>query len=240
MKVGPRNAMVIAVVSLAVSAGDELRASFGSAVAAAGARRPRRATRPTSFPERVAAAASPIDDVRGTAALPPARAARADAARARAGAGMRITRARQRRGARGRLLGGRVAALRAAREARLPRLEERVRAGRVRLVLGAARRHARLRVPRARRAGRRARRDDGRGARRRRAAAPRCRRRSSRRAPCSAASARRASSSRRPICCSATPSPRDDEIREALSGNLCRCTGYAKIFDAVRLAAGAS
>jgi carbon-monoxide dehydrogenase small subunit len=33
------------------------------------------------------------------------------------------------------------------------------------------------------------------------------------------------------------PSPGDDEIREALSGNLCRCTGYAKIFDAVRLAA---
>jgi len=34
------------------------------------------------------------------------------------------------------------------------------------------------------------------------------------------------------------PEPSDDEIREALSGNLCRCTGYAKIFDAVRLAAG--
>ena len=33
------------------------------------------------------------------------------------------------------------------------------------------------------------------------------------------------------------PKPSDDEIREALSGNLCRCTGYAKIFDAVRLAA---
>ena len=33
------------------------------------------------------------------------------------------------------------------------------------------------------------------------------------------------------------PNPSDDEIREALSGNLCRCTGYAKIFDAVRLAA---
>ena len=32
--------------------------------------------------------------------------------------------------------------------------------------------------------------------------------------------------------------PSDDEIREALSGNLCRCTGYAKIFDAVRLTAG--
>ncbi len=34
-----------------------------------------------------------------------------------------------------------------------------------------------------------------------------------------------------------TPEPGDDEIREALSGNLCRCTGYAKIFDAVQLAA---
>jgi carbon-monoxide dehydrogenase small subunit len=33
------------------------------------------------------------------------------------------------------------------------------------------------------------------------------------------------------------PDPSDDEIREALSGNLCRCTGYAKIFDAVRLVA---
>jgi len=30
--------------------------------------------------------------------------------------------------------------------------------------------------------------------------------------------------------------PSDDDIREALSGNLCRCTGYAKIFDAVRMA----
>jgi carbon-monoxide dehydrogenase small subunit len=34
-----------------------------------------------------------------------------------------------------------------------------------------------------------------------------------------------------------SPDPSDDEIREALSGNLCRCTGYVKIFDAVRLAA---
>jgi carbon-monoxide dehydrogenase small subunit len=37
---------------------------------------------------------------------------------------------------------------------------------------------------------------------------------------------------------SRVPDPSEDEIREALSGNLCRCTGYAKIFDAVRLAAG--
>jgi CO/xanthine dehydrogenase FAD-binding subunit len=65
MKVGPRNAMVIAVVSLAVSAGEELRASFGSA-----SPRPVLVTAPRdeaeSFPEQVAAAASPIDDVRGS------------------------------------------------------------------------------------------------------------------------------------------------------------------------------
>jgi aerobic-type carbon monoxide dehydrogenase small subunit (CoxS/CutS family) len=36
------------------------------------------------------------------------------------------------------------------------------------------------------------------------------------------------------------PDPSDDEIREALSGNLCRCTGYQKIFDAVRMAAQGS
>jgi aerobic carbon-monoxide dehydrogenase small subunit len=34
-----------------------------------------------------------------------------------------------------------------------------------------------------------------------------------------------------------TPDPSDPEIREALAGNLCRCTGYEKILDAVRLAA---
>jgi len=34
-----------------------------------------------------------------------------------------------------------------------------------------------------------------------------------------------------------TPHPSDPEIREALAGNLCRCTGYEKILDAVRLAA---
>ena len=67
MKVGPRNAMVIAVVSLALSADDELRASIGSA-----SPRPVLVTAPRAeadtFAERVAAAAEPIDDVRGTAA----------------------------------------------------------------------------------------------------------------------------------------------------------------------------
>ncbi|ASR34733.1 (2Fe-2S)-binding protein [Prauserella marina] len=33
------------------------------------------------------------------------------------------------------------------------------------------------------------------------------------------------------------PDPSDEEIREALAGNLCRCTGYEKILDAVRTAA---
>jgi carbon-monoxide dehydrogenase small subunit len=36
------------------------------------------------------------------------------------------------------------------------------------------------------------------------------------------------------------PEPTDAEIREALAGNLCRCTGYEKILDAVRLAAARS
>jgi carbon-monoxide dehydrogenase small subunit len=34
-----------------------------------------------------------------------------------------------------------------------------------------------------------------------------------------------------------SPDPNAAEIREALAGNLCRCTGYEKILDAVRLAA---
>jgi carbon-monoxide dehydrogenase small subunit len=35
-----------------------------------------------------------------------------------------------------------------------------------------------------------------------------------------------------------SPAPEDDEIRAALAGNLCRCTGYMKIFEAVRRAVG--
>jgi CO/xanthine dehydrogenase FAD-binding subunit len=67
MKVGPRNAMVIAVVSLALRVNDELRAAFGSAGPV-----PTLVRAPLdqvdSFPDRVAEAASPIDDVRGSAA----------------------------------------------------------------------------------------------------------------------------------------------------------------------------
>ena len=70
MKVGPRNAMVIAVCSLAVVVDRErsiLRAAFGSSAPVA-----RLVSAPLddagSFPDRVADAASPIDDVRGTAA----------------------------------------------------------------------------------------------------------------------------------------------------------------------------
>lgn len=36
----------------------------------------------------------------------------------------------------------------------------------------------------------------------------------------------------------ATPDPSDEDIRLALSGNLCRCTGYTKVFQAVREVAG--
>jgi CO/xanthine dehydrogenase FAD-binding subunit len=66
MKVGPRNAMVIAVVSLALRVDGELHAAFGSAgpvpLLVRGA-----LDEAESFPDKVAAAASPIDDVRGTA-----------------------------------------------------------------------------------------------------------------------------------------------------------------------------
>jgi 4-hydroxybenzoyl-CoA reductase subunit gamma len=37
-----------------------------------------------------------------------------------------------------------------------------------------------------------------------------------------------------------TPRPGEAEIREALSGNLCRCTGYVKIIEAVQAAAAAT
>jgi len=38
----------------------------------------------------------------------------------------------------------------------------------------------------------------------------------------------------------ANPTPSDDEIREWMLGNLCRCTGYYKIVESIRAAAGRS
>jgi CO/xanthine dehydrogenase FAD-binding subunit len=67
MKVGPRNAMVIAVVSLAVRVDGELKAAFGSAGPVPTLVRAELG-QAESFPQRVAEAASPIDDVRGSAA----------------------------------------------------------------------------------------------------------------------------------------------------------------------------
>jgi CO/xanthine dehydrogenase FAD-binding subunit len=69
MKVGPRNAMVIAVVSLALAVDEErgeVRASYGSAGPVAGLV-VGQLKEAGSFAERVARDASPIDDVRGTA-----------------------------------------------------------------------------------------------------------------------------------------------------------------------------
>jgi CO/xanthine dehydrogenase FAD-binding subunit len=67
MKIGPRNAMVIAVVSLALRADVELTAAFGSAGPVPALVRGSLDER-DEFPDKVAAAASPIDDVRGSAA----------------------------------------------------------------------------------------------------------------------------------------------------------------------------
>ena len=60
--------------------------------------------------------------------------------------------------------------------------------------------------------------------------------RSSTRAPCSAGSARPAWSWRCTTCSTARPTPTDLEVREAISGNLCRCTGYGRVLAAVEAA----
>ena len=102
-----------------------------------------------------------------------------------------------------------------------------------------ARRRARLRVPRPGRAGRRTRGDDG-----RRAALARTGFTRVQQAFVDAGAVQCGFCTPGLVVATAAllervPNPSDDVIREELSGNLCRCTGYAKIFDAVRLAARA-
>ena len=139
-----------------------------------------------------------------------------------------------------RRVGGREPALRAARAHGPARLEERLRAGRVRLLHRPPRRRAGVLLPRRRRPGRGPRGDHGRGAGHRRrqlhpvqqafidAGAVQC-------GFCTPGLLVAADELLERV-----PTPSDPDIREALSGNLCRCTGYEKILDAVRLAAAAA
>ena len=92
-------------------------------------------------------------------------------------------------------------------------------------------------LPRARSAGRRSRGDDRRGAGATVTGCTGCRRHSSRPGAVQCGFCTPGLVVATVDLLASTPDPTDDEIREALSGNLCRCTGYAKIFDAVRLAA---
>ena len=137
------------------------------------------------------------------------------------------------------------AARRAARAPRPDRRQEGLRPRPVRRLHGAARRPPRQRLPAARRRRTTAPRSPRRGPGRRRRRCTRCSRRSSTTTPSSAATARRARSARRSGCSTSSsagwPSARhrrprrgdpvldDDEIRERMSGNLCRCGAYANI-----------
>ena len=246
------------------------------------------------FAELAAGACNPIDDVRGTrrataatrsASWPAARWAgpgsqyRGSAAAPLEGSAHHARELHGQRPAAGsrRRVGGRVPAVRPARAHGPARLQERLRAGRVRLLHGPPRRRAGLLVP--------GRRRPGRGPRGRHRRGPGGLRQAPRRTPTPAAAAPPAPAAPRsttpsswqarptdaqtgegaelsPIqqafidagavqCGFCTPGllvaadellernprPSDADIREALSGNLCRCTGYEKILDAVRLAA---
>ena len=240
MKIGPRNAMVIAVCSLAVVADrerGELRAAFGSAApgvpsrhrpARRGRRRspsrsPRQRARSTTSAEPPPTAATPSASSRGARSTGASREDRADG---------------QRGAARGRRLGRREPADDASRPPRPARLEERVRAGRVRLVLGAPRRRARVRLPRARGAGGRPRgRDRGR-ARRRRRPAPRAGGVRGRGSGAVRLLHARASSSRRPISCAASPIRRTTRSARRSPATSAAARATQKILDAVHVAAG--
>ena len=138
----------------------------------------------------------------------------------------------ERRDAPGRALDD--AARPAARAPRPDRHQEGLRPRPVRRLHRAGRRPAHQFLPDARRDAGRRRDHHHRGPGRGDGACTRCRRPSSSTTPSSAATARRARSAR-PSACSpkATPAPRD-EIRELMSGNICRCGAYTNIVDADR------
>ena len=266
-KVGTRNAMVIAVCAFAwrctptgtvgtgigSAAPTPLRAPRGRGVPdrrARGGRAlgvQRRAARGAgpAFGELVAAAASPIDDVRGTAAY--RRHALAVMARRTVTwawndlpeGGLSDARhhhgQRHRAGSR-RRLGGREPALRAARAHGPARLEERLRAGRVRLLHGPPGRRAGLLLPGRRRPG------EGREVVTVEGLADGERLHPIQQAFIDAGAVQCGFCTPGLLVAAhdlleRMPTPSDPDIREALSGNLCRCTGYEKILDAVRLAA---
>ena len=144
---------------------------------------------------------------------------------------------RQRRGARGALQAAHHAARAAARGAAAHRHQARVRARRVRRLYRAGGRRAGALLPGAGAGGRGTGGVHGGGDGGRPDAA-------------SAAAglrrdwARRSAGTARPACCwpprrcsRTTAAPTRDEIKLALSGNLCRCTGYVKIYEAIELAA---
>ena len=193
------------------------------------------------FGALVGAAARPIDDVRGSAAYrrhalavlgqPDARLVLAGAPDVRLTLHINDVEHEVAEG-----LGGREPDVRPARAARPAGRQERLRAGRVRVLLGDAGRGPGVQLPGARPPGRRAREvrtveglapegalsvvqqafvDTG---------AVQC-------GFCTPGLVIATEDLLRRI-----PSPGDAEIREALAGNLCRCTGYEKILDAVRLA----
>ena len=143
----------------------------------------------------------------------------------------------QRRPVRARARTARAARLRPARAARADRDRRRLRHLVVRRLHGAARRrvgevvHA---CSASRPTGTRSRRSKG---WRRTARCIRCRRASTSTTRSSAATARAAWCSPPSSLLAENPSPSDDEIRHALEGNICRCTGYQNIVDAIEAVA---
>ena len=233
MKVGPRNAMVIAVVSLTLVADrerGELRASFGSAGPVPGLVTAPWAT--ASFPERGRRRRQPH---RRRPRRPPTAGTRsACSPPARSNGASHEDRADgQRRAGRGRRLGRRASS--SPSVSGWDCLARRTRASRGSAARARCCSTARSCAPASSSRRRRTATSSRLRASRRRACTA-CRRRSSRPAPSSAASAPGLVVATVDLLAH-TPQPTDDEIREALSGNLCRCTGYSKIFDAVRLAA---